>query len=133
MSSQYMKYDGSKPPTCSNADRRSSMHDPDSQPVVPSTGRPTSARYDRVQGLPGHHHPSTACPMPRPSDGKARADGYSCPSGVRIAGPRQPAEGQREAAASSSSSASGHHSTSGLATTSHSPDAPAAPALAARP
>src|SRR6478672_2290781 len=114
MSSQYMKYDGSKPPTSSKALRRSNMHDPDSHPVGPSTGRPTSARYDRVHGFEGHHQPHNACPMPRPREGNARADGYSRPSGVLIAGPRQPASGHRSAAASSSSSEPAPHSTSGL-------------------
>ena len=58
-----------------NADLRTSMQEPESQPVGPSTGFPTSARYERVHGLPGHHQPNTAWPMPRPSEGNARADG----------------------------------------------------------
>ena len=31
--------------------------------------------FEQVHGLAGHHQPSRAWPMPRPSDGKARADG----------------------------------------------------------
>ena len=70
-----MKYAGSKPPTASNASRRTSMQDPDSQPASRSVGTPRSRRYAAVHGLDGHHQPHSACPMPRPSEGSCRADG----------------------------------------------------------
>jgi hypothetical protein len=43
-SSKYMKYAGSKPPTASNASRRTSRQDPDSQPATRSVGSPRSRR-----------------------------------------------------------------------------------------
>ncbi|SKZ35300.1 Uncharacterised protein [Mycobacteroides abscessus subsp. abscessus] len=40
----YMKYRSSKPPIASKASRRTSRHDPDSQPTGRSLGATSSAR-----------------------------------------------------------------------------------------
>lgn len=65
----------SKPLTESNASRRSSWHEPDSQPATRSTGVPVSCRYCLVQGLAYQTLANAAWPMPRPNEGSSRADG----------------------------------------------------------
>ena len=75
VSSKYMKYPSSNPPTASNASRRTMRQAPDSQPTSPSTGAPRSRRYDAVHGFDGHTQPNAAWPIPRPSEGSSRAEG----------------------------------------------------------
>ena len=126
-SSKYMKYAGSKPPTASNAARRSSMQDPDSQPAGPLDRRPAApAGTPRSTGSTATTSRHSACPMPRPSEGSCA--GRRVERAVRgqdrrpeRAGPRPAPRGVQQL-----SSAPGSQRRSGLATTTQSPPAPAA-------
>src|SRR5690349_7137006 len=69
--------------------------------------------------------------MPRPSDGNARADGYTSPSVLRISGPTAP--GQREAATANVSIVPVDHTMSGLAISTSSVSVARTPRLAAAP
>ena len=71
-----MKYAGSNPPTQSNASGAAAGTNPDSQPAVAlDRGARAPAGSAAVHGFDGQAQPNSACPIPVPSDGRARADG----------------------------------------------------------
>src|SRR5437868_2928347 len=111
-----MKYRGSKPSTESNAARRNKRHEPDSHPATRSATSVSDCLYALVHGFAGHTRPTTACPIPLPSEGSSRADGYVDPSTFLINGPNAPPRGHRDAASSNVSMEPSPHSMSGLAT-----------------